>query len=95
MIKAVQWGEILTGRKLGREVREKALAEFSGEKIVIDFSGVKVAGHSFCDEVFGILALELDNPTTQIKVLNVSDEIKAVIKYVIFQRLQEKTKILN
>jgi hypothetical protein len=94
MLKLSQWGEVLTGRRLGRQIRELALQNSLEHEVIMDFSGVEVASHSFCDEVFGILMLELENPTSRIKAINASDTIKATIKYVMLQRLQEKQKMV-
>lgn len=81
-------GVILTGRSLGRDVRKEILSQPG--VVDIDFAGIEVASHSFCDEAFGKIAFEVDHPRNKIKFLNASDAVKTVIKQVVSDRLKEK-----
>jgi len=93
MIKMDKWGTVLTGRHLGREVREKILKEIQTRNVIIDFGGVEIASHSFCDEVFGFLTLKIEDLPSKIKFHNANDGIKSTLKYVISERLRMKNEM--
>ncbi|MDD4599365.1 MAG: STAS-like domain-containing protein [Lentimicrobiaceae bacterium] len=81
-------GTILTGRNLGKNVRKAILNEPG--IVTVDFMGIKVASHSFCDEAFGKMVFEVDHPKNKIRFKNANDEIKTVIKQTMSERIKEK-----
>ena len=85
-----KWGTVLTGRRLGKDVRKALLNQIGSNIIVIDFNGVRVASHSFCDEAFGKMVFEVEEPKSKIKFINTDDATKIVIKHVMSERLREK-----
>ncbi|KUK10392.1 MAG: hypothetical protein XD50_1363 [Clostridia bacterium 41_269] len=92
MLKMAKWGPVLTGRNLGKIVRNEIEAKIcsSNTPIIIDFEGIRIASHSFCDEFFGILVLNNEEIIKQIKFINTNETIKRIIKYVMLERMQEK-----
>jgi len=85
-----KWGTVLTGRRLGKDVRKALLNQIGSNIIVIDFNGVRVVSHSFCDEAFGKMVFEVEEPKSKIKFINTDNTTKIVIKHVMSERLREK-----
>ena len=91
-----EWGTVLTGRDLGKKVREELLKKLDKSEdsnvVIVDFKGVKVVSHSFCDEVFGLISLSVESILKKIKIVNTSKSIEITIKYVISERKIEQNK---
>jgi anti-anti-sigma regulatory factor len=81
-----EFGRHLTGRFIGRKIKEQILS--NPGNVVIDFHGVESISHSFADEVFGKLFMELGDQSfrNKIKITNCSDEIRTIIKFVLKER---------
>ena len=94
MLQMKQWGTVLTGRKLAKAVRASMLSQIDSEIMVVDFKEVRVAGHSFCDEAFGKIVFEVENPTKKLRFINTDENIKTTIKYVLSERLKEKFSLV-
>ncbi len=78
------YGEILGTRGLGERVRARIieLLRSSADRIVLDFQGVRVMTQSFGDEVFRKLSAEVkQDELSRISVHNLSDDVRAVLKY--------------
>lgn len=84
-----QWGDFLGTRFLGEEARRQINIALSGEPpVLLDFAGVSGVSHSFADEAIGVLAEEvgLDVLRTNVRFLNLNEEIKAVVRFVVAER---------
>ncbi|WP_035107941.1 STAS-like domain-containing protein [Desulfovirgula thermocuniculi] len=84
-----QYGPYLVSRALGREVRERVKEALAGsDRVTLDFGGVEVAAHGFCDEVFGKLAQEMGFPAFKraVRFSNCSEDVAAVIRYALRER---------
>ena len=58
--KFIEYGTDFGTRDMGQKLREKLLALInSGEKVVLDFTGVNVVSNSFADECLAKLLLEM------------------------------------
>ncbi len=87
-----QWGDFLGTRFLGEEARRQiADALLSAPPVFLDFSGVNGVSHSFADEAIGVIAGEagLDALRTNVRFLNLNEEIKAVLRFVVAERLSK------
>ena len=92
------YGRHLTGRFLGRKVINELRLLLATHNIIrINFNGVQTVSHSFIDEVFGGLVLELgvDNFKKKIKLNNCSEEIKSIILFVLKERSGSKKRVAN
>ncbi|WP_051276467.1 STAS-like domain-containing protein [Desulfovirgula thermocuniculi] len=93
MIKLGNIGACLTGRALGRRVRDLVLEELkSSARVALDFAGVEVVSHCFCDEAFGKLLQGMGSEEfrRRIKFFNCSPEVKSAIKFALGARLAEE-----
>lgn len=73
---AEEHGEVLGGRVLGEEVRQKVVRLVkSGQSVVLDMAGVEAISPSFADEIFGKLPLEVGD---KVEFVNVSNQLQAV-----------------
>jgi hypothetical protein len=63
------------------------------EKVKVDFSGVSRVTHSFADEVFGSLTtdLGLDVFRTRLEVVGISNDIQALLRFVVSERIRRPT----
>jgi STAS-like domain of unknown function (DUF4325) len=94
MIKVSDLGELAGTRFLGELLRRQIEGVWlEGEKAVVDFSGFTVASHSFLDEAFGVLLQErgLDFLNQNLQVVNADSAIKALIRFVMQDRLSRAT----
>lgn len=58
--KFIEYGTDFGTRDMGQKLRQKLLALInSGEKVVLDFTGVNVVSNSFADECLAKLLLEM------------------------------------
>lgn len=93
-IKLSDFGENLGTRFVGELVR-KAIDEalLGSEKVKVDFSGVSRVTHSFADEVFGSLTtdLGLDVFRTRLEVVGISNDIQALLRFVVSERIRRPT----
>lgn len=90
MLKLKKFGTHLVSRSSGEEARNIIKKEIAaGNKVLVDFSGVKIASQGFCDEAFGKLAEELgiEKLKQTVKFVNCPEETRAIIKYVLGSRL--------
>jgi hypothetical protein len=84
------FGDSLGTRFLGEEARkliDTRLAQ--GESVLIDFSGITSITHSFADEAFGELVstLGLDTFRRRTHFAGANEDIKAIIRFVIAERI--------
>lgn len=85
-----EFGTSLGTRVLGKEV--SSLINFEKEdEIVLDFDEVKMITSSFADEVIGknCAKLGLHNFFKKVRIVNVSEQIKLILKKAIIDRLAE------
>lgn len=81
--------QTLSSRETGMLARQQLLNKLTeNQTITIDFNGQAVSP-SFADELIGILARDIGFETfkTKIKMTNVSDSSKLIIKHVLNKRL--------
>ncbi|WP_169719369.1 STAS-like domain-containing protein [Desulfovirgula thermocuniculi] len=84
-----RYGPCLAGRALGREVRERIRETLAGsDRVILDFGGVEVASHGFCDEAFGKLAQEMGFSAFKraVRFSNCSEDVAAVVRYALRER---------
>ena len=85
--------EYLGGRLDGSIIREQIenfLSNNPQKQIVIDFKGIKVASHSFIDEIVGYpLRLQGKDFLNRIKFKNTNSSIKITIKTILAESLQK------
>jgi STAS-like domain of unknown function (DUF4325) len=85
-----EFGSSLGTRFLGEETRKRVAAQLSEvDSVLIDFSGVTTVTHSFADEIFGelISSLGLEAFKRRIHFAGANDDIRAIIRFVISERL--------
>lgn len=81
--------EALATRKTGQVARERLIDLLSDDdRVTIDF-GLSSISPSFADEFIGILAKDmgLNNFKSKVKLVNVSDSSKTIIRHVLNKRL--------
>ena len=80
VLKLINYGDSLGTRSLGARIRTdlKQLLD-SGEKVVLDFSGVDIVTNSFADECIAKLLLEMS-----------LDELKSKTTFIGFDAVTEK-----
>ena len=91
IVKLKEFGTSLGSRVLGKEVSNMINFEKEDE-IILDFNGVKMVTSSFADEVIGknCAKLGLHNIFNKVQIVNVTDQIKLIIKKAIMDRLAEQ-----
>lgn len=90
IISLSEFGDSLGTRFLGEEARKLIETHLNqGESLLIDFSGVTSITHSFADEVFGelVCTLGLDRFKEVIRFVGVNEDSRAIIRFVISERL--------
>jgi hypothetical protein len=90
MLKLVETGSFLGSRHLGRELRLQVEALIDNDhQIIIDCRGVTMMTHSFSDELFGKLLLNLGSSSFKqlVKVQNVDPKIAPILRFVLKNRL--------
>lgn len=89
-IKLVIYGKNLGTRILGEIVSEE-VNFLNREEVILDFKGVDMVTSSFADEVIGKNAklMGFDDFKEKVKIENATDNIKAVIKKALMDRLTE------
>ena len=84
-----------TGRRIaGTPLRTKLLnliQMFSGQPVVVDFSGVHLISSSFADEVLGKLFLQVGPVafSQYVRITNASPNIQHLIDKAILQRMRQ------
>ncbi|HTA33714.1 MAG TPA: STAS-like domain-containing protein [Solirubrobacteraceae bacterium] len=76
-------GPDLSGRTRGETIR--GLVEPGVTEVVFDCTGVESMSPSFADEVFGKLAAQPQRP--HIKIINASQDILALARFAVSERL--------
>ena len=87
--------QVLSTRETGRLARESLLARLDENiTVIIDFEGKSISP-SFADEFIGILAKDIGLNTfkAKIKMKNVSDSSKEIIRHVLNKRLNSIASI--
>lgn len=79
-------------RKTAKTLKQKVLESVaSNTPVVIDFTDVESVSSSFADELIGKLYIQIGAETFKkmVKMINVNDDIKLIIKIAIKDRLSE------
>ena len=79
-------------RENGKAARDTIIAELRATDVVaVDLSGVSLTP-SFADECFGMLAAELgwEEFRERVKLRNVPDSARPLVKHVVSRRIQER-----
>lgn len=76
------YGPILTGRKVAIQIRNQIINE---AQVILDFEGVQSISKIFAEELLGQLAKLKGREVylNQVQILNVSDENRKMLIYVI------------
>ena len=82
-IRLRNWGEDLSGRTLGEEVR--GVVSTQATEVVFDCSGIESMSPSFADELFGKLSVESSRPKT-LRVAHAEPDIISVIRFAVQER---------
>ena len=89
--------EYLGTRQLGLEIRTQLLPLLSKDKVVLDFTGVKIVAHSFADECLAKLMLFM--PVEELKrkstFKGLSQPNKNIVMLAFAQRAQQMTLAKN
>lgn len=84
----------LSTREFGAEVRQCILEKLElGENLVLDF-GKQNVSPSFADECIGLIVQDLgfERVKKNIKLINLSDSAKSIIKHVISKRVGSRSE---
>jgi len=85
-----QYSKFLSGRSLGEIVRGDIKKLVDNELLVhIDFDGIKLATHGFCDEAFGVLLetmIKNGENIGQVGFINADEDVETIIRYVLVGR---------
>ena len=90
-IRLADHSDFLATRFLGEIVRREITDMAALHSVVeLDFLGVTGVSHSFADECFGILIAEngLDFFKKNLKFRSLNEEIKAILRFVLAERMQ-------
>jgi len=85
-----EWNTILGTRLLGEDIRATIAAHLQeADRVIVDFVGVEMMSHSFADECFGKLILEIGPHVyqDQIRFVNIPNVLKPILRYAISERL--------
>lgn len=83
-------GNALGTRFLGRNIRVQIENSIkNGETVVFNFEGVNIISHSFADECFGklLLNLELQDLKSKTTFKNTNETIKKMISFTLSERI--------
>ena len=81
--------DFLGARHSAEQVRLRVIEEVNrGEKVVLDFEGIRLVSHSFADELFGLLVLYSGIPYIKenISLQNARESIKSMANFAINER---------
>lgn len=85
-------GKSLGTRVLGQEIRHKIEDSLSrGERVIFNFSGVRLVSHSFADECFAKLLLiwDLDQIKSMTTFVEANDFVKKTVSFTMRERMAD------
>jgi anti-anti-sigma regulatory factor len=92
--KFIEYGTDFGTRDMGQKLRQKLLALIeTGEKIVLDFTGVNVVSNSFADECVAKLLLEM--PLDELKRHTTFCGLNPIAERSILVALQRRYKVIG
>ena len=92
--KFIEYGTDFGPRDMGQKLRQKLLALIeTGEKVVLDFTGVNVVSNSFADECIAKLLLEM--PLDELKRHTTFCGLNPIAERSILVALQRRYKVIE
>ena len=92
--KFIEYGTDFGTRDMGQKLRQKLLALIeTGEKVVLDFTGVNVVSNSFADECIAKLLLEI--PLDELKRHTTFCGLNPIAERSILVALQRRYKVIG
>ena len=92
--KFIEYGTDFGTRDMGQKLRQKLLALIeTGEKVVLDFTGVNVVSNSFADECIAKLLLEM--PLDELKHHTTFCGLNPIAERSILVALQRRYKVIG
>ena len=92
--KFIDYGTYFGTRDMGQKLRQKLLTLInSGEKIVLDFTGVNVVSNSFADECIAKLLLEM--PLNELKRCTTFRGLNPLAERSVLVALQRRYKVMQ
>jgi len=92
--KFIEYGTDFGTRDMGQKLRQKLLALIeTGEKVVLDFTGVNVVSNSFADECIAKLLLEM--PLDELKRHTTFCGLNPIAERSILVALQRRYKVIG
>ena len=92
--KFIEYGTDFGTRDMGKKLREKLLALIkTGEKVVLDFTGVNVVTNSFADECIAKLLLEM--PLDDLKRCTTFRGLNALAERSVLVALQRRYRVMK
>ena len=92
--KFIDYGTDFGTRDMGQKLRQKLLTLInSGEKIVLDFTGVNVVSNSFADECIAKLLLEM--PLNELKRCTTFRGLNPLAERSVLVALQRRYKVMQ
>ena len=92
--KFVEYGTDFGTRDMGQKLRQKLLALInSGEKVILDFTGVNVVSNSFADECLAKLLLEM--PLDDLKRSTTFKGLNPLAERSVLVALQRRYKVIS
>lgn len=92
--KSIDYGTDFGTRDMGQKLRQKLLTLInSGEKIVLDFTGVNVVSNSFADECIAKLLLEM--PLDELKRCTTFRGLNPLAERSVLVALQRRYKVMQ
>lgn len=92
--KFIDYGTDFGTRDMGQKLRQKLLTLInSGEKIVLDFTGVNVVSNSFADECIAKLLLEM--PLDELKRCTTFRGLNPLAERSVLVALQRRYKVMQ
>ena len=92
--KFIEYGTDFGTRDMGQKLRQKLLALIgSGDKVVLDFTGVNVVSNSFADECIAKLLLEM--PLDELKRHTTFRGLNPLAERSVLVALQRRYKVMN
>lgn len=92
--KFIDYGTDFGTRDMGQKLRQKLLELInSGEKVVLDFTGVNVVSNSFADECIAKLLIEM--PLEDLKHCTTFRGLNPLAERSVLVALQRRYKVMN
>ncbi len=88
-INKYSWWAVASSRMNAQNIIKNESIDFKN-KIIFDFSWIKVASHSFVDELIWVYVEKVWKIPNSIWFKNCNDYVKEQIKFVITERLNKK-----